>query len=67
MTESSPVTLINPLNPLPTKHSSIGVLIPNTLGRIVDLSTGETVPANKPGELQVKGPQVNQNLLNKQS
>ncbi|XP_045478743.1 probable 4-coumarate--CoA ligase 1 [Harmonia axyridis] len=64
MTESSPVTLLNPKIPLPTKHSSIGVLVPDTFGRVVDLATGDTLGPNKPGELQVKGPQIMMGYLN---
>ncbi|XP_044749927.1 4-coumarate--CoA ligase-like [Coccinella septempunctata] len=64
MTESSPVTLINPKTPLTTKHNSIGVLVPDTFARIVDLSTGDTLGPNKPGELQVKGPQIMMGYLN---
>jgi long-chain acyl-CoA synthetase len=39
---------------------SIGLPIPNTDARIVDLVTGETLPPGEVGELCIKGPQVMQ-------
>lgn len=57
MTETSPVTHVTPK----TKFvlGSTGVAIPNTLTKIVDLTTGKTLPPNGgEGELCVKGPQV---------
>ncbi len=59
LTEASPVTHANPLDGL-RKVGSIGVPIPNTDARIVDLVTGQDVPAGYIGELVVKGPQVMQ-------
>ena len=59
LTEASPVTHANPLNG--SGHpGSIGVPIPNTEARIVDLVTGELLPAGQIGELEVYGPQVMQ-------
>ncbi len=57
LTESSPVTHANPLYGV-RKVGSIGVPIPNTDARIVDLITDEDLPPGKIGELVVKGPQV---------
>lgn len=57
LTEASPVTHANPLYGT-RKVGSIGVPIPNTDAKIVDLVTGETLPHGKIGELAVKGPQV---------
>jgi long-chain acyl-CoA synthetase len=57
LTEASPVTHANPLYGL-RKVGSIGVPIPNTEAKIVDLSTGVDLPAGQIGELVVKGPQV---------
>ncbi len=58
MTESSPVTHINPFNGH-RKVGSIGLPISDTLCRIVDLNNGETdLPVGEAGELLVKGPQV---------
>jgi len=65
MTESSPVTHINPFHGK-RKVGSIGVPIPDTLARIVDLDDGETdVPVGETGELLVKGPQVMKGYWNK--
>ncbi len=57
LTEASPVTHANPLYGL-RKVGSIGVPIPNTEAKIVDLSSGADLPAGQIGELVVKGPQV---------
>jgi long-chain acyl-CoA synthetase len=60
MTESSPVTHINPFGGT-RKVGSIGIPIPDTEARIVDLSDGQTdVPLGETGELLVRGPQVMQ-------
>lgn len=37
---------------------SVGNLISNTVAKIFDLSTGMSMPANKEGEICLKGPQV---------
>lgn len=59
LTESSPVTHVNPYAGGKRKVGSIGVPIPDTHCRIVDLNDGETdLPIGEPGELLVKGPQV---------
>ena len=57
LTEAGPVTHSNPLFGL-RKHGSIGVPLPNTDAKIVDLITGEEVETGKIGELIVRGPQV---------
>lgn len=57
LTEAAPVTHANPLYGV-RKVGSIGVPIPNTDAKIVDLMTGEDLPAGQIGELVVKGPQV---------
>lgn len=59
LTEASPVTHANPLYGV-RKVGSIGVPIPNTDAKIIDLVTGENLPVGKIGELVVKGPQVMQ-------
>jgi long-chain acyl-CoA synthetase len=63
LTEASPVTHANPLHGV-RKIGSIGVPIPNTEAKIVDLLSGEAVPAGHLGELVVKGPQVMQGYWN---
>jgi long-chain acyl-CoA synthetase len=59
LTEASPVTHANPLYGV-RKIGSIGIPIPNTDAKIVNLATGEDLPAGQIGELCVKGPQVMQ-------
>ncbi|WP_202080346.1 AMP-binding protein [Caldalkalibacillus salinus] len=57
LTESSPVTHANMIWGK-RKIGSIGVPWPDTEAKIVNLSTGETLPPGEVGELVVKGPQV---------
>lgn len=58
LTETSPVTHANPLGGV-RKPGSIGIPLPNTDARIVDIETGErTLGPNEDGELCIKGPQV---------
>ncbi len=58
LTEASPVTHANPLNGL-RKVGSIGIPLPNTDARIMDLKTSRRrVPTGQIGELAVRGPQV---------
>jgi long-chain acyl-CoA synthetase len=59
LTEASPVTHANPLYGT-RKVGSIGIPIPNTDAKIVDLVTGQELPPGRLGELVVKGPQVMQ-------
>jgi long-chain acyl-CoA synthetase len=58
LTESCPVTHVNPFKGR-RKIGSIGLPIPDTLCRIVDLNKGDTdVPVGEAGELLIKGPQI---------
>jgi long-chain acyl-CoA synthetase len=57
LTEASPVTHANPINGL-RKVGSIGVPMPSTEAKVVDLATGRDLPPGKIGELAVRGPQV---------
>lgn len=60
MTESSPVTHINPFGG-ERKVGSIGIPISDTEARIVDLNEGaKEMPIGESGELVVRGPQVMQ-------
>jgi len=64
MTETSPVTHVNPIDK--GKIGSIGVPIPDTDARIVDVDKGtEDVEVGKEGELVVRGPQVMKGYWNK--
>jgi len=59
LTETSPVTHINPCSKGARRVGSIGVPVPDTLARIVDLEDGvREMPVGELGELIIKGPQV---------
>lgn len=59
MSESCPVTHINPFVAGKTKAGSVGLPIPDTVCRIVDISDRKTdVPVGSEGELIMKGPQI---------
>jgi long-chain acyl-CoA synthetase len=65
MTESTPVTHINPFNGQ-RKVGSVGIPVSDTVCRIVDLDDGVTdVPVGETGELIVKGPQVMKGYWNR--
>jgi len=59
MTELSPVSHANPLHGV-SKKGSVGVPLPDTEAKIVDLETMQDVPigSDASGELWVRGPQV---------
>ncbi len=62
LTEASPVTHCNPIQEKPPfdkkREGSVGIPMPNTLAKIVDLETGEDLPIGQAGELVLKGPQI---------
>ena len=59
LTESTPVTHINPFAGGKRKVGSIGIPISDTKCRIVDVKDGQTnLPVGESGELLIKGPQV---------
>ncbi len=64
LTEASPVTHANPLEGT-RKAGSIGIPIPNTDAKIVDLMTGEDLAVGQVGELVIKGPQVMKGYWNR--
>jgi len=57
LTETSPLTHGNPVHG-ERRVGSIGVPVPGTDARIVDIDTGEPLPPGRDGELEVRGPQV---------
>ena len=57
LTEASPVTHAVPFDG-PSKPGSMGIPIPNTEAKIVDLITGDDLEPGGVGELVVRGPQV---------
>ena len=59
LSESSPVTHVNPANYEKRKVGSIGIPIPNTMSMIVDIDTQEEITEfGVPGELWIRGPSV---------
>jgi long-chain acyl-CoA synthetase len=57
LTETSPLTHGNPIHG-ERRVGSIGLPVPGTDARIVDLASGEPLPPGREGELEVRGPQV---------
>ncbi len=64
MTETSPILTMNPYYGK-KKVGTVGLPVPDTELRLVDLETGEQVELGKPGEIVCKGPQVTRGYLNK--
>jgi long-chain acyl-CoA synthetase len=65
LSEASPVTHNNPPFLGEGREGSIGIPIPSTDARIVDVETGEReMPVGESGELIIKGPQVMKGYLN---
>lgn len=64
MSELSPAACFSPEGK--NVIGSCGVAIPNTKMRVIDQETGESLPANQPGELLVRGPQVMKGYLDNQ-
>jgi len=65
LSEASPVTHNNPPFLGKGREGSIGIPIPSTDARIVDVETGETeMPIGESGELVIKGPQIMKGYLN---
>ncbi|XP_035824479.1 probable 4-coumarate--CoA ligase 1 [Aplysia californica] len=56
MTETSPATHTAPLEGW--KFGSVGVPLPNTDSKVVDIESGRELGANQEGEIWVRGPQV---------
>src|SRR5262249_42469048 len=63
LTETSPLTHANPLTR--ARPGSIGIPLPDTDARIVDLATGRDVEPGAPGELLIRGPQVMRGYWNR--
>jgi len=56
LTETSPLTHANPIDR--AKAGSIGIPLPDTDARIVDVESGRDVAPGESGELLIRGPQV---------
>jgi long-chain acyl-CoA synthetase len=59
MTETSPVSVMNPMN-AKRKLGTVGVPFLNTEAKLVDPDTGEEVPLGEAGEICIRGPLVMQ-------
>lgn len=57
LTETSPVTHVNPIMGK-AKRGSIGIPLPNTIAAVADLEKPELLPPGETGELVISGPQV---------
>jgi long-chain acyl-CoA synthetase len=66
LTEAGPVTHANPLHG-PDRHGFIGLPLPATEAKIVDLTTGAELPRGQLGELLIRGPQLMQGYWNRPS
>ena len=65
LTETSPVTHTNPLKGI-RKVGSVGIPVPDTDSKVVDLQDGKTeVASGTEGELIIKGPQVMKGYWNR--
>lgn len=64
MTETSPVSVANPYLGL-KKVGKVGLPLPDTEIRLVNLETGEAVETGVPGEILVRGPIVTRGYFNK--
>jgi acyl-CoA synthetase (AMP-forming)/AMP-acid ligase II len=62
LTETSPVTHVNPRDR--NKPGTVGVLLPNTEGKVVDVNTGEALAPGERGEVCMRGPQIMKGYLN---
>jgi acyl-CoA synthetase (AMP-forming)/AMP-acid ligase II len=65
MTEASPGTHMAPHDPARGKPGSVGMPVPNTDCKLVDVETGAELGANEDGEICVRGPQVMKGYLNR--
>ena len=64
MTETSPLITANPFKGK-KKIGTVGLPLPNTVIRILDLESGKPAPLGSPGEVTCKGPQVTRGYRNK--
>ncbi|MGQ9720163.1 MAG: long-chain-fatty-acid--CoA ligase [Candidatus Jordarchaeum sp.] len=64
ITEASPMAMSNPWGGI-RKNGSVGLPLPDTEAKVVDLATGlEEVPVGGTGELVIRGPQIFKGYLN---
>ncbi len=63
LTETSPLTHANPIQR--AKPGSIGIPLPDTDAKIVDMKTGQDLLPSQIGEIVIRGPQVMKGYWNK--
>ncbi|OWF37342.1 probable 4-coumarate--CoA ligase 5 [Mizuhopecten yessoensis] len=63
LTECSPLTHYDTY---PGKEGTIGQLVTNTDGKVVDIETGQALLQGQTGEIMIRGPQVMKGYLNNQ-
>ncbi|MBI4490728.1 MAG: long-chain fatty acid--CoA ligase [Deltaproteobacteria bacterium] len=63
LTETSPLTHANPIKR--AKAGSIGIPLPDTDAKIVDMETGGDLPPGQIGEIVIRGPQVMKGYWNR--
>jgi acyl-CoA synthetase (AMP-forming)/AMP-acid ligase II len=64
MTEASPATHWSPDDPARIKSGSVGLVMPNTECKVVEVANWTEVGPNQVGEIWVRGPQVMKGYLN---
>jgi long-chain acyl-CoA synthetase len=64
LTEAGPVTHVNPVAGA-HRHGFIGLPLPSTEAKIVDVASDQDVPPGQIGELLVRGPQLMQGYWNR--
>ncbi|KAI0210845.1 4-coumarate--CoA ligase 1 [Lamellibrachia satsuma] len=62
LTESSPITHVNPRENY--RYETCGFVVPNTDYKVVDISTGENLGRGLEGEVCIRGPQIMKGYLN---
>ena len=69
MTELSPLTHVTPKRSLRPgeKEATVGVLVPNTEGRVLRPGTDEELGPNEQGEIVIRGPQIMKGYLNNEA
>jgi acyl-CoA synthetase (AMP-forming)/AMP-acid ligase II len=65
LTEASPVTHLNPSDPDRVKAGTIGLLVPNTVAKVIDPESGAALGPEARGEVWLRGPQIMQGYVNR--
>ena len=65
MTEAAPATHMIPPDPALDRPGSVGVPVPNTECKVIDVGTGAELGPRQEGEICLRGPQVMRGYLNR--